>query len=60
MVTQNVFDGRGTERVPHKYTMKGIGRARTLAEATLNEEKLQLIKIPKKKVGNYISSVNCS
>lgn len=38
MVTQNVFDGRGTDNVPHKNTINGIGNARTLAEATLTDE----------------------
>lgn len=42
MVTQNVFDGRGTDSVPHKNTIIGIGNARTLADATFTDEKLQL------------------
>lgn len=39
MVTQNVFDGRGTDRVPHKNTINGIGNARMLAEATWSDER---------------------
>ncbi len=38
IVTQNVFDGRGTDSVPHKNTMKDSGNARTLAEATYKDD----------------------
>lgn len=33
-VTQKVFDGLGTVKVPHKKTINGIGIDNILAEAT--------------------------